>query len=73
MLQPGGGNEYPGAEAVSEWYGSNLHIFANLMRLIKSPEDRVLVIYGQGHAKLLRSFVEDSPDLQFVDPLTVLK
>jgi len=33
----------------------------------------VLVIYGQGHAKLLRCFIKDSRDLQFVDPLTVLK
>lgn len=69
----GGGNEYPGSEAVSDWYGSNLHIFANLMRLITSPDDRVLVIYGQGHAKLLRSFIEGSPDAQFIDPLDVLK
>lgn len=69
----GEGNEYPGADAASQWYGSNLHIFANLTRLITSPYDRILVIYGQGHAKLLHSFIQGSPDLQEVDPLTVLK
>jgi len=69
----GSGDEYPGSDAVSGWYGSNLHVFANLVRLIASPEDRVLVIYGQGHASLLRSFIKGSPDLQYVDPLTVLK
>jgi len=69
----GSGNEYPGSDAVGGWYGCNLRIFANLVRLIASPEDRVLVIYGQGHASLLRSFIKGSPDLQFVDPLTVLK
>jgi len=69
----GGCNEYPGADAVSQWYATNLHIFANLMRLITSPDDRVLVIYGQGHVQLLRSFIKGSPDLQFIDPLTVLK
>jgi hypothetical protein len=69
----GSGNEYPGADAVSRWYATNLHIFANLMRLITSPDDRVLVIYGQGHAQLLRFFIKGSPDLQFIDPLTVLK
>ncbi len=69
----GASNEYPGADAVSRWYATNLHIFANLMRLITSPDDRVLVIYGQGHAKLLRSFIKGSPDFQFIDPLTVLK
>jgi len=50
-----------------------IYIFANLMRLITSPDDRVLVIYGQGHVQLLRSFIKGSPDLQFIDPLTVLK
>ena len=69
----GGSNEYPGADVVSRWYATNLHIFANLMRLITSPDDRVLVIYGQAHVKLLRSFVKGSPDLQFNDPLSVLK
>jgi hypothetical protein len=69
----GASTEYPGADAVSRWYASNLHIFANLMRLITSPDDRVLVIYGQAHVKLLRSFVKGSPDLQFIDPLSVLK
>ena len=69
----GEGNEYPGADVVSQWFGSNLHIFANLTRLITSPDDRILVIYGQGHAKLLHSFIQGSPDLQMVDPLTVLK
>jgi uncharacterized protein DUF5694 len=69
----GASNEYPGADAVSRWYATNLHIFANLMRLITSLDDRVLVICGQGHAKLLRSFIKGSPDLQFIDPLTVLK
>lgn len=69
----GESNEYPGADAVSRWYATNLHIFANLMRLITSPDDRVLVIYGQGHVQLLRSLIKGSPDLQFIDPLTVLK
>ena len=69
----GASDEYPGADAVSQWFATNLHIFANLMRLISSPDDRVLVIYGQAHAKLLSSFINGSPDLQFIDPLTVLK
>jgi hypothetical protein len=69
----GGGNDHPGVDVVAQWYRSNLHIFANLLRLVTSPADRILVIYGQGHVKLLRSFIEGSPDLQFVESLTVLK
>ena len=67
----GGGDQYPGADCVSAWYASNLHIFANLTRVISSTTDRVLVIYGQGHVELLRSFIEGSTDLQFVRPLSL--
>jgi hypothetical protein len=58
---------YIGADLVSEWYKRNLLIFANIQRLIESPTDRVLIIYGQGHAKLLRQFIQDSPDMELVE------
>jgi hypothetical protein len=58
---------YAGVDLVSEWYKRNLLIFANVQRLIKSPQDRVLIIYGQGHAKLLKQFIQDSPDMELVE------
>ncbi|MEO9171071.1 MAG: DUF5694 domain-containing protein [Candidatus Baltobacteraceae bacterium] len=64
----GSGSDYAGADLVSFWYARNLHIFANIRRSIDSPNDRVVVFMGAGHAHLLRSFVELSPDLEFVDP-----
>ncbi len=64
----GGGKDYAGADLVSFWYARNLHIFANIRRDIDSPNDRVVVFMGAGHAPLLRSFVELSPDMQLVDP-----
>lgn len=50
---------YPGIEWVQGWYGRNMRIFVNLMR-ITEPGDRILVIYGQGHIPLLTQFVRDS-------------
>jgi hypothetical protein len=64
----GSGSEYPGADLVSNWYRRNLHIFANIMRLADSPDDRVVVFIGAGHVKLLREYVKLSPDLEFVEP-----
>jgi hypothetical protein len=60
-------NEYPGVELVSEWYKRNLLIFANIARLVDSTQERLLVIYGQGHAHLLRQFIRDSPDMELVE------
>lgn len=64
----GSGNDYPGADLVSYWYARNLHIFANIARTIDSPDDRIVVFIGQGHAAQLRDYVRLSPDMQLIDP-----
>ena len=46
----GDDEQQPGANWVGYWYGRNLRIFNNVVRLTDRPEDRILVIYGQGHA-----------------------
>jgi len=61
------GETFVGADVLAGWYQRNFRIFANLTRVIDSPEDRVLVIYGAGHSAILQSLVQSSPDLQFVD------
>jgi len=48
-----------GANWVGAWHGRNLKIFGNLVRLAR-PGDRVLVIYGVGHAFLLNRFASES-------------
>jgi hypothetical protein len=59
----------PGAASVGAWYGRNLRIFANLVRLAERPENRVIVIYGAGHAPLLTQFAQESGAFELVDPL----
>jgi len=58
-----GNNEYPGPDLLTAWYGRNIRIFGNLRNAINSPVDRVLVIYGSGHAYWLERDVLDSDDL----------
>jgi hypothetical protein len=62
----------PGAAWVGSWYGRNLRIFANLAALADRPDARVLVIYGQGHAFLLREFAAQSGAFVVADPVAVL-
>jgi hypothetical protein len=55
------------------WYGRNLRIFSNIVRLAPKPEDRVVVIYGAGHAYLLRQMAREASAFKVVDVDQVLK
>lgn len=61
-----------GAEVVGKWYERNLKIYANIARLAEGPGDRILVIYGSGHAPHLTSFFEQNPDFELVPAMSVL-
>lgn len=71
MIPVHDGKAFPGVNLVSEWYRRNLQIWANIRR-VTEPGDRVLVLYGAGHAKYLRDFVKESPGFSFVDPTRYL-
>ncbi|MHA7829510.1 MAG: DUF5694 domain-containing protein [Flagellimonas sp.] len=61
----GGGQ---GADKLSIWwYNRNARIFSNLINITKSPEERILVIFGNGHAAILRQLLEASPQYEFVE------
>lgn len=62
------GDDFAGADVVAGWYQRNFRIFANLAATVTSPDDRVLVIFGRGHAAILRELVRASPNLVLVDP-----
>ncbi len=50
-----------GADLLASWYQRNIRIYRNIVTLIKSPNDRVLVIYGAGHLGWLRQDVASDP------------
>ena len=66
-------DEAPGANWLANWHGRNLRIFTSLVRIADDPGDRVLVIYGAGHAPLLRQFADQSGAFLVVDPLPYLR
>ncbi len=55
------GSNYAGTDMVNDWYHRNLRIFGNLHQISDRPDDRIFIIYGQGHVPLLQQFAEDSP------------
>jgi hypothetical protein len=46
--------EYAGPDLLASWYQRNIRIYHNIVTLIESPNDRILVIYGAGHLGWLR-------------------
>ncbi|MCW5958366.1 MAG: hypothetical protein KIT61_17420 [Pyrinomonadaceae bacterium] len=73
FVRIGRGDQYIGANYLSHWYGRNMKILANLIRSTDSLSDRIFVIYGQGHAKLLTQFAEESGFYTVESPLKYLK
>ncbi|HJR05995.1 MAG TPA: DUF5694 domain-containing protein [Pyrinomonadaceae bacterium] len=73
IMRIGRGKEYIGANYVAWWYRRNLTILDNIIRLTDSPNDRVLVVYGSGHLKLLTQFAKESDFYNVESPLKYLQ
>ncbi len=65
--------KYVGADVLTSWYQRNFRILTNLLGVIESPEDRVLAIFGQGHAPYLREGVKSNSDLLLIEPNDFLR
>lgn len=62
-----------GADILSIWwYNRNLRIFRKLQQITESTNDRILVIFGNGHAEILRQLLESSPEFEFIEFDTIL-
>lgn len=68
----GKGDDYKGADMLTDWYERNLKIAVNIRRISK-PGDRVFVLIGSGHCKLLREFLSQTPGFEVVSPIPYLK
>jgi len=56
--------DWAGADLVSDWFRRNIRIYANVMQLIDSPNERVLVIFGAGHLGWLQHDFGSNPNLR---------
>lgn len=71
MLAFGDGTEQPGAALNAGWYERNARIFSKLIAVAR-PGDRIVVVFGAGHAYWLRHLVENTPGFELVDPVPYL-
>ena len=67
------GNYFGTDGFLSGWYNRNLRIYSNIVRLIRSPEERILVIIGAGHVPIIRHALQASPVVSLVNVETVLR
>lgn len=71
FLPFGSGDAQPGAELNGRWYTRNAVIFAKLMQVAR-PGDRIVLMFGAGHAYWLRHFASTTPGYVLVEPTDYL-
>ncbi len=72
LLQYGARDEQPGVALVAGWTARNLGICARIVQLARAG-DRLLVLYGSGHAYLLRQCLGAVPGLRVLDANELLR
>lgn len=55
---------WAGADLVSDWFRRNIRIYTNVVQLLDSPDERVLVIFGAGHLGWLRHNFASDPTVR---------
>ena len=56
--------DWAGPDLVADWFRRNVRIHNNVTRLVGSPDERVLAIFGAGHLGWLRQNVASDPTLR---------
>lgn len=64
-------DEFIGNKWLHGWYIRNLNIASNILN-ITEKEDRVLVIFGSSHTKLLKEMIGQHPEIKLENPLNYL-
>lgn len=55
---------WAGPDLLSDWFRRNIRIYGNVVDLIESPDERVLVIFGAGHLGWLRHNFASDPKIR---------
>lgn len=64
---------YVGADLVADWYSTNIHIYTNILRIIKPTDKRIIVLFGQGHVPILKHLFSNNSDFEIVEVKDILK
>lgn len=66
IVRYGDSSDYAGADLLAAWYQRNIRIYQNVVSLIESPNERILVLYGSGHLGWLRQNVSNDPSVRLI-------
>ncbi|RYY41030.1 MAG: hypothetical protein EOO08_03665 [Chitinophagaceae bacterium] len=63
-----------GPDALSIWwFNRNLRIYNNILQTQPGPEDRILVLFGNGHMSILKNCFQSSPEFEVVELKSLLR
>jgi hypothetical protein len=62
--QLGEPGDWAGADLVADWFRRNMRIYTNVMKLVDSPDERIVVIFGAGHLGWLRHDFASNPNIR---------
>lgn len=71
-IRLGDGDNYGGPRMLSTWYDRNLRTVHHLWRAVESGDDRALLLVGNGHVRVLRHLLTETPQFCPVSPLGYL-
>lgn len=71
-IRYGRGDNYGGPQALARWYQRNRRMVHHLWRAIEPSDERLLLIVGSGHVRVLRHLLEETPQFCPVSPLPYL-
>lgn len=64
---------YVGARLLATWYERNLRILENLWRAADTDTERIFLVIGDGHVRILRDLLDEAPMCCPVSALPVLR
>lgn len=56
--------DYAGSDLLAAWYQRNIRIYRNIVALIDSPNEKILVLYGSGHLGWLRQDIANDASVR---------
>lgn len=55
------------------WYSRNLRIFNNILKTRPTSQDRIMILFGNGHIPILKHLYQSSPEFEVVELKTLLR
>lgn len=62
-----------GSQLLADWYKRNIMIYSKILNQLDFKENRILIIYGNGHASTLRHLLQSNPVFEVEDTNKWLK